>query len=64
MLEPIGDPARTIERMAVKGGFDTIVIGSRGLGAVTRTLVAASPSTSRPTAADGRRRPLSPGRAR
>ena len=28
LLEPLGDPARTIERIAVEGGFDTIVIGS------------------------------------
>ena len=36
LLEPIGDPARTIERIARDGGFDTVVIGSRGLGAVSR----------------------------
>ena len=35
-LEPIGDPARTIERIALDGGFDTVVVGSRGLGALTR----------------------------
>jgi nucleotide-binding universal stress UspA family protein len=28
LLEPLGDPARTIVRIAVEGGFDTIVIGS------------------------------------
>ncbi|HSW43469.1 MAG TPA: universal stress protein [Patescibacteria group bacterium] len=33
LLEPLGDPARTIERIACEGGFDTIVIGSRGPGA-------------------------------
>ena len=38
MLAPAGDPASTIERVAVDGGFDTIVIGSRGLGALSRTL--------------------------
>lgn len=37
-LEPAGDPAKTIERIADEGGFDTIVIGSRGLGAVSRFL--------------------------
>jgi nucleotide-binding universal stress UspA family protein len=38
LLEPLGDPARTIERIAVEGGFDTIVIGSRGLSALDRAL--------------------------
>lgn len=38
LLEPAGDPAKTIERIATDGGFDTIVIGSRGLGAVSRAL--------------------------
>ena len=38
MLEPIGDPATTIERIADDGGFDTVVVGSRGLGAVSRFL--------------------------
>ncbi len=38
MLAPAGDPASTIERVAIDGGFDTIVIGSRGLGALSRTL--------------------------
>jgi nucleotide-binding universal stress UspA family protein len=36
LLEPLGDPARTIERIAAEGGFDTIVIGSRGLSALDR----------------------------
>lgn len=36
LLEPIGDPARTIERIARDGGFDTVVVGSRGLGALSR----------------------------
>jgi len=36
VLEPIGDPARTIERIARDGGFDTVVIGSRGLGPLSR----------------------------
>jgi nucleotide-binding universal stress UspA family protein len=38
LLEPIGDPARTIERIAHDGEFDTVVIGSRGLGALSRFL--------------------------
>jgi nucleotide-binding universal stress UspA family protein len=38
LLEPIGDPAATIERIANDGGFDTVVVGSRGLGAVSRFL--------------------------
>lgn len=36
LLEPIGDPARTIERIARDGGFDMVVVGSRGLGPVSR----------------------------
>jgi nucleotide-binding universal stress UspA family protein len=39
LLEPMGDPALMIERMAEKGGYDTIVIGTRDLGAVDRMLV-------------------------
>jgi nucleotide-binding universal stress UspA family protein len=38
LLEPVGDPARTIERIAVDGGFDTVVLGSRGLSAASRFL--------------------------
>jgi nucleotide-binding universal stress UspA family protein len=38
LLAPAGDPARTIERIAADGGYDTIVLGSRGLGAVSRAL--------------------------
>lgn len=38
LLEPLGDPARTIERIAGEGGFDTIVVGSRHLGAIDRVL--------------------------
>jgi len=38
LLEPAGDPARTIEKIAEEGGFDTVVVGSRGLGAVARFL--------------------------
>jgi nucleotide-binding universal stress UspA family protein len=36
--EPIGDPSRAIERTAEDGGYDTIVIGSRGLGGLDRVL--------------------------
>jgi nucleotide-binding universal stress UspA family protein len=36
LLEPFGDPAKTIERIAEEGSFDTVVVGSRGLGAVSR----------------------------
>lgn len=38
LLEPIGEPARTIEKIAEEGDFDAIVIGSRGLNAVSRAL--------------------------
>lgn len=38
LLEPIGDPASTIERVAEDGGFDTVVVGARGLGALSRFL--------------------------
>lgn len=36
LIEPYGDPAWTIERIADERGFDTIVIGSRGQGALAR----------------------------
>lgn len=35
-IEPMGDPAHTIERLAVDGGYDTVVVGSRGLNALSR----------------------------
>ena len=38
LLEAAGDPATTIERIAESGDFDTVVVGSRGLGAVLRVL--------------------------
>ncbi len=38
LLEPAGSPAPTIERIAAEGGYDTIVVGARGLGAVARVL--------------------------
>ena len=36
LIEPYGDPAYTIERIATERNFDTIVIGSRGQGAIGR----------------------------
>jgi nucleotide-binding universal stress UspA family protein len=38
LLSPAGDPAKTIERIAADGGFDTVVVGSRGLGPLSRAL--------------------------
>ena len=38
LLSPAGDPATTIERIAAEGGFDTVILGSRGLGAISRAL--------------------------
>lgn len=38
MLEPGGDVARTIERVAEERGYDTIVVGTRNLGAVAKAL--------------------------
>lgn len=38
LLEPSGDPATTIERVAEKIGADVVVVGSRGLGALSRVL--------------------------
>jgi nucleotide-binding universal stress UspA family protein len=38
LLEPAGDPASSIERVAAKGEFDTIVIGARGLSTIGRML--------------------------
>lgn len=37
-FEPAGDPATTIERIAASGHYDTIVVGSRGLGPLGRFL--------------------------
>jgi nucleotide-binding universal stress UspA family protein len=36
--KPGGDPARMIEQAAQDGGYDTVVIGSRGQNAIERTL--------------------------
>ncbi len=38
LIEPAGDPARMIEQVAEEGDFDMIVVGSRGLSAVSRML--------------------------
>jgi nucleotide-binding universal stress UspA family protein len=38
LFEPAGDPATTIERIAQTGHYDTIVVGSRGLGTLDRIL--------------------------
>lgn len=38
LLEPGGDPAKTIEHIADERGYDTIVVGSRGLGSLARML--------------------------
>ena len=37
LLEPLGEPAPTIERIAEEGGFDVVVVGTRDLGAIART---------------------------
>ena len=36
LLSPAGDPGKTIETVAEAGDFDTIIVGTRGLGAVGR----------------------------
>ena len=38
LIEPVGDPADMIEQVAETGGYDTIVVGARGLGALGRFL--------------------------
>jgi nucleotide-binding universal stress UspA family protein len=38
MIEPAGDPAKEIEKIAEMGKFDTVVLGTRGLSAVGRFL--------------------------
>lgn len=38
LIEPAGPPAVVIEDEAEKGGYDTIVVGSRGLNALNRVL--------------------------
>ena len=36
--QPSGHPAQVIEKKAEEGGYDTIVLGSRGLGGLERVL--------------------------
>jgi nucleotide-binding universal stress UspA family protein len=38
-LEPKGDPATVIERIARDDGYDTVVVGSRGRGGAARLLL-------------------------
>jgi nucleotide-binding universal stress UspA family protein len=38
LLEPAGNPAEQIERLAADGDYDDVVVGSRSLGAVGRVL--------------------------
>ena len=38
LIEPYGDPARLIEKIADERHFDTIVVGSRGEGGLGRLL--------------------------
>lgn len=38
VFEVIGDPATTIEQIAEDGGYDVVVVGSRGLGTVSRAV--------------------------
>jgi nucleotide-binding universal stress UspA family protein len=51
LFEPSGDPASTIQRLAETGHYDTIVVGSRGLNAMSR-LLRGSVSTQLATNAD------------
>jgi nucleotide-binding universal stress UspA family protein len=38
LIEPYGAPAPTIEKIVEDGGYDTLVVGSRGLGPISRVL--------------------------
>ncbi len=38
LIEPCGEPASTIERIADEGGYDVVVVGSRGLNLMSRVL--------------------------
>ena len=38
LYEPAGDPAQTIEKIAEEDSYDMVVLGSRGLGVVSRAL--------------------------
>lgn len=37
-IEPFGDPAHEIERVAEKGDYDTIIVGARPIGEVSKIL--------------------------
>jgi nucleotide-binding universal stress UspA family protein len=39
LVEPAGDPAKTVERIAEEGGYDTVILGSRGQGLAGRVLL-------------------------
>jgi nucleotide-binding universal stress UspA family protein len=39
LLEPIGEVPQTIERIAEEGGFDAVILGSRGLEVMDRALL-------------------------
>jgi len=38
LIEPEGDPAMMIEQIAEKGGYDTVVVGSRDPGSIGRMI--------------------------
>ena len=38
LYEPLGEPASTIERIVDEKGYDVVVVGSRGLGPLSRFL--------------------------
>ncbi len=38
LIQPAGGPAEAIEQVAEEGQFDTIILGSRGLGPIGRVL--------------------------
>ena len=38
LIAHAGDPALTIERVAEEGAYDMVIVGSRGLGAMSRVL--------------------------
>src|SRR5438067_13697893 len=38
LLQSAGDPAKTIERIAHDGRYDTVIVGSRGLSVLSRAL--------------------------
>jgi nucleotide-binding universal stress UspA family protein len=38
LYEPAGEPAATIEKIAEEGEYDMVVVGSRGLGLLSRAL--------------------------